>query len=299
MSPSEAVEWLSALADAAAALPQERVAPPYWSQRQAAPAPADSSLPATVVRVRTVIAEFEENHYFSKIAGFDCVDGLGHTDSSLPRELAQRLGKPDLWDAAPDAWEEEDLLDFIEVMHDLAARPTAGYYHYYGDCGWHPSRFSTQSGQRLYRWRMNALLDTTTLDLRLAESGEDRGRLVRVAAGDLTRLVDEVLENSEANNAETVSHAVALFRSRTSNRETRRSAVVALAGVLESRRSLLQHHLLKKDEAALFQIANNYAIRHRNENQRNDYSDEFLDWVFYWYLATVQLTDRLLTRRRD
>ncbi len=28
-----------------------------------------------------------------------------------------------------------------------------------------------------------------------------------------------------------------------------------------------------------------------------DYDDKFLDWIFYWFLATVQLTDRLVASR--
>lgn len=299
MSHSDALAWLNALTDAAAGLPRERTLPPYWSQRRAGQAPSDLSLPTIVLRVRTLVGEFEKEGYLGETIGFDCVDGNGDTDSSLEQELGQRVGKPHLCSAAPDEWEEEDLFDFIEVMHDLTARPTIGYYHSYSNCGWHPVSFSSRSGQRLYRWKMNRLLDTTTLGLRLAESGEDTGRLVRVAAGDLAQLVDEVLEDAETESAETVAHAVALFRSRTGTRQSRRSAVVELAGVLEHRRSLLKQHLLTKDEAALFEIANRFDIRHRNDAQNTDYGDEFLDWIFYWYLATVQLTDRLLAGRQS
>jgi hypothetical protein len=181
-------------------------------------------------------------------------------------------------------------------MHDLAARPTSGYYHGYSNCGWHPVRFSRRSGQRLYRWRMNILLDTTTLGLRLAESGEDIGRVVRITSADLAQLVDEVVAGAD-DSADTVAHAVALFRARTGTRQSRRSAVVELAGVLERRRDLLKQQLPAKDEAALFEIANKFDLRHRGDAQRADYGDELLDWIFYWYLATVQLTDRILARR--
>lgn len=75
-----------------------------------------------------------------------------------------------------------------------------------------------------------------------------------------------------------------------------RSAIVALHLVLEERRKLLKESLLRKDEAALFQIANEFDLRHGRE-QQSDYDPMFLDWVFWWYLATVELTDRLLTRQ--
>ena len=35
-------------------------------------------------------------------------------------------------------------------------------------------------------------------------------------------------------------------------------------------------------------------VRSRGDQvQRGDYAPEDLEWIFYWYLATVQLTDRL------
>jgi hypothetical protein len=79
--------------------------------------------------------------------------------------------------------------------------------------------------------------------------------------------------------------------------EERRSAVITLAGVLEERRNLLKAELLTKDETALFQIANQFAVRHQRADQRGDYDPAFLDWLFWWYLGTVQLTDQLLARQ--
>jgi hypothetical protein len=59
----------------------------------------------------------------------------------------------------------------------------------------------------------------------------------------------------------------------------------------------LKAELLTKDEGALFTIANQFAVRHQRANQRGDYDSAFLDWLFWWYLDTVQLTDQLLARQ--
>jgi hypothetical protein len=77
----------------------------------------------------------------------------------------------------------------------------------------------------------------------------------------------------------------------------KRSAAINLAGVLEERRALLKAEMATKDEGALFEIANRFAIRHRNVTQQADYDPAFLDWVFWWYLATIELTDRILARQ--
>ena len=101
----------------------------------------------------------------------------------------------------------------------------------------------------------------------------------------------------DPSTGEVVAHAIALFRGRDADEHDKRSAAINLAGVLEERRALLKAELVTKDEGALFEIANRFAIRHRNDTQQADYDPAFLDWVFWWYLATIELTDRILARQ--
>ncbi len=72
-----------------------------------------------------------------------------------------------------------------------------------------------------------------------------------------------------------------------------------MALALEERRTLLKDRLVKEDEGALFQIANKFAIRHQNAQQQADYDPIFLDWVFWYYLATVELSDRMIAREEQ
>ncbi|PRX43016.1 hypothetical protein B0I32_16212, partial [Nonomuraea fuscirosea] len=69
-------------------------------------------------------------------------------------------------------------------------------------------------------------------------------------------------------------------------------------GILEKRRQLIRDELGKPDEGALFEIANRYALGHRRADQRGDYDPLFLDWIFWWFLATVELTNRLIAARK-
>jgi hypothetical protein len=141
------------------------------------------------------------------------------------------------------------------------------------------------------------MLDASTLGLRLAESGEDLGRLVRVEPTGLEDLPERAVQAAAPETVDRVQHAIALFRARAATVEKRRSAVITLVGILEERRSLLKAELLPKDEAALFEIANKFAVRHQRADQRGDYDPAFLDWLFWWYLDTVQLIDQLLARQ--
>lgn len=234
-----------------------------------------------------------DQHFFAQALGFGCVDGQGDYGSTVEEELERRLGRTTQWETPSADWNEDELFDVIEVFHDLAARPTRGWFHDYGGCGWHPAEFSRQSGQALYRWRMNEILDGSGLGLRLADDGEDVGRLVRATSGELDHLIGDALKTVGEETNE-VRHAVTLFRSRGRTREDMRSAIVALHRILEDRRALLKAELMSNDESALFEIANRFDLRHRRPNERTDYRPDFMEWIFYWYLATIRLTESLI-----
>ncbi|WP_167132524.1 hypothetical protein [Paramicrobacterium chengjingii] len=76
----------------------------------------------------------------------------------------------------------------------------------------------------------------------------------------------------------------------------RRQALALLANALESRRRDAKL-VLGKDESDLFNIANNFGIRHRNDQQRMAYGDEFLDYMFATMLAGVTLLEELEQRQ--
>jgi hypothetical protein len=107
------------------------------------------------------------------------------------------------------------------------------------------------------------------------------------------------LNAAQPEAARQVAHAIALFRKRDATEQDERSAILALAQVLEERRQLLKTSLFSDDEGALFIIANRFDLRHSNERQHTDYDPAFREWAFWWYLATVELTDRLLARQSE
>lgn len=94
-----------------------------------------------------------------------------------------------------------------------------------------------------------------------------------------------------------LEHGVALFRSRGASMENKRSAILVVAGILEERRPLIRAELGKPDEGDLFKIANGYSLRHCRAGERNDFDPAFMDWIFWWYLATVELTTRIIERQ--
>jgi hypothetical protein len=96
--------------------------------------------------------------------------------------------------------------------------------------------------------------------------------------------------DSERQITDPVAAAKNLFLKRGATVDDKRAAVQALAGALEHLRPEVKDALVRKDEGALFQIANGFAIRHNDRQQKADYDSEvWLDWIFHVYLATVHL----------
>lgn len=295
-----AEEWISQLIQEAAAWPEPGTRKPYWSARirgqDSRPRISHSDFTRSFIHL---IEELEGDGYLVHAFGQDCVDrdGPGPDPSAV---LTRRLSHTVAWPIrrlGQKGLSLDYLCDLIEVFHDLVARPSSRFYHDFSGCGWHYSAFATGPGRRLYRWRLNRLLASSDLGLRLAESGEDLGRLVRVEPTGLEDLPERAVQAASPETRNRVRHAITLFRARTASLEERRSAVITLAGILEERRDLLKAELLSKDEGALFHIANGFAVRHQRADQRGDYDSAFLDWLFWWYLGTIELTDQLLARQ--
>jgi hypothetical protein len=55
--------------------------------------------------------------------------------------------------------------------------------------------------------------------------------------------------------------------------------------------------LLTGDKRDLFNIANNFAIRHNNSAQKRDYDELWLWYLFQRFLADIHLVLRLRERR--
>lgn len=286
----------SALDDLPIAVPRR----PLWSERQERKEPAEG------LGYEEVARQFAEMVHD--------LAGRGYLDKHLPR--ARRNGRAaaartnrDLRDSAGfsaigdvwpllethKSWNQTLLLDLIEAFHDVVARPRLRLRS--GERGWQYDDFAIEPGRRLYRWQVNGLLRSSTVPIRLAEEGEDVGRLVATTDEARAELASTMAQRA-GPTGDQVRHALALFRRRDATEHDKRSAIVTLYGVLEERRELLRKELpfRRRDEGALFQIANEFALRHQTASQKADYDPVFLDWVFWWYLATIELIDRLLAR---
>jgi hypothetical protein len=108
------------------------------------------------------------------------------------------------------------------------------------------------------------------------------------------------LPSGDPKIVDRVNAAILRFRRHGSTIDDRRQAVRDLADVFEYLRLTVQQLLTSKDESDLFNLANNFGIRHHNDQQKTNYDTAlWLAWMFYFYLATVHLLLRKLQLGRS
>jgi hypothetical protein len=250
---------------------------------------------------RELFIYFEDEGYFQEALGYHCVDAdfvAGTLGRSIEGALLLTLRKENLAPIRQQiaVYEEEDLFDVIEFLYDHCSKPTERHYHSFNNCGWHCSQFDRDAGRTEFREKINQLLEPYEKGYELAAVGEV------LALGDpaLAPLHEAPLPTNDVDNvAARVAAAQAKFRRHRSTYDERRDAIRDLADVLEFLRPQLDGVLTNKDDAALFNIANNFAIRHHNAKQQGTYDKAiWYSWIFYFYLATIHAAVRLIEKKK-
>ena len=250
----------------------------------------------------SMFQDFAREGYFQESMGYSCVDA-GEVPGTMGPDIAgfflRAVRKRNIYpfhEHCP-SWAEEDLFDVIEVLYDCVSKPVEGSYHDYGDCGWHYHKFDRDAGRAEYRDEVNHHLGDYQAGYELSLDGE----ILHLGDASLQILVDEALPAYDPANVEQrVEAAVRKFRRFRSSAEDRRDAVKSLADVLEFLRPQVKRAMVKRDEADLFNIANNFGIRHHNTQQRTDYDAEIWHtWMFCVYLATIHAVVQVIKRDVD
>ena len=291
-------DWLRALLNDEFRL-QSYKPPKYWAERNGRVTKGSLVTPdlfdTAVIRA---IDALQVNGYFPRLLPEPCVDE-GPDYAGATQEIREATHLDVSWPVEdPEvAWMTDDVVyTLIEFFHDHAQRPRTSYYHSWNDCGFHYVNHDREAGGVIYRWRMNELLTRYGKPLRLSSRRAERGRLVKHFGLGLDTVADRIVAADEDQPVNEVAEAVRNYRERGASLAQKRSALNALAGALEPRRQAIKKVVMSKDETHLFDIANNYAIRHRNDHQRTDVGEEYLDWVYWNFVMMIDLMNRLEAR---
>jgi hypothetical protein len=240
----------------------------------------------------------EERGCFQERLGINCVDGYipgsaGDVEIYSFRKLRRKDLFP-IWQRR-DEFTEDEIFDLIEFLYDHASEPSGkGDYHDWNRCLYHYSHFVQGNAAREFRTEVNEFLRDYRDGFELSSEGE----ILTLPTGALGPLLKAPLPSRDsANITDRVNAAVLKFRRRRASDAERRDAIRDLGDVLEFLRPKLKTVLTSADERDLFNIANNFAIRHHNERQRSKYDKMiWFSWIFYFYLATIHAAARLIEK---
>jgi hypothetical protein len=238
-----------------------------------------------------------EAGFFQEWFGYSCVDagnvnGKAGSDHNL--FVFRKLRTLELWPIWEklDAYAEDDLFDIIEFLYDHASKGIDGSYHQFNDCGWHYTKFDQQAGRDIFRQEINDILADYGGGFELSQAGE----ILTLADDEFAPMLSADVPHTDAANVRDRVEAAKLKYRRRALSE-RKDAIRDLADVLEFLRAEAKSVLSSKDEADLFQLANNFGIRHHRRDQKTDYdSSIWLSWMFYYYLATIHACLRLIEK---
>jgi hypothetical protein len=245
-----------------------------------------------------IYKKFLKKDYFQEYLGFDCGDsgfneGLHGNDEEINAYLILEIGKDHLWPIHEniEKYTEEDLFDVIEFLYDSISEPicSEGYYHSFNQCGWHHNKFLKDSAQKEYREEVNKILFKYKDMYELSENGH----LLHSVQNEYQNLFKKPPTDDRQNIEDRLLIATTRFRSR--NLEDRRYAIKQLGDILEYLRPKIKDVLNKNDEKDLFNILNNFGIRHHNTLQKTDYDESiFLSWMFYVFLSSIHAIIHLI-----
>jgi hypothetical protein len=237
---------------------------------------------------------------FQEAFGCDC-DGSNAVYGKVGDASAfvfRRLKKKNIWPPYSQSglWTEEDIFDLIELLYDCVSEGCGQRTMGWRDCT-HFELFNPHLGKLVIREEVNDILRDYGNGFSLSVEGE----IGHLAPSGMSDLEEAKLPATTARAiVEKVESALRKFKRRGASWDERRDAIRDLADALEYQRAQAKELLLPKDERDLFELANNFGIRHHNKGQRTEYDkDIWYSWMFYYYLSTIHALSRIIERSAE
>jgi hypothetical protein len=239
--------------------------------------------------------ELEKDLYFREATGFKCVEQKairGAWGSDPESFFFMKLRIHDLWPIQQhiEYYDESKLFSVIEFLYDYASEPKRKWYHKWNGCGWHGEDYDEASGKARYREEMNSILKNYESGYELSATGE----ILKITPTGLESISEEVVITGDSKNIDDRIHgAITKYRRYNATLDDKKDAVRTLADILE----YLKKEgvtLPAKDDSDLFNIINNFDMRHHNREQQGGYDkDAWYDWMFYTFLSSINVLLKL------
>jgi hypothetical protein len=240
---------------------------------------------------------FRDGDYFKEKAGI--------TKSDLPNSAKYKAALAVDFELFPvTKWSSEDIteghvFDALEFLYDQVSKPghwceqrsDEGYFYHDYD------GYDEEEGRREFRENTNSFL----ADYKTGFELTDEGVVLALGADGLQYILDaDIIPYDKVNVDSKVRSAITKWRNRHLSLSEKKEAIRELADVFEwlKKTRNLSAVLDRKDESAIFELANCFGIRHHNPKQKTNYDRAiWYSWIFHFYLATYHASIRLLVKK--
>jgi hypothetical protein len=266
----------------------------YYSRRNK---PGSLTLQQLYWKLQNLYFRFREGDFFKELAGID--------EGGVPPSV--RYDAAIAFDFQPfpiDSWMTEEVtadhvFDMIEFLFDRASKPlgwgpkeSPAGYQFYGYDG-----FDGAAGREEFRSAANEILSDYKSGYELTKEGV----VLALGADGLQQILNaDIVPYDELHVDSKVRDAIRKWRNRDLSLTAKKEAIRELADVFEwlKKTKNLSAVLDHKDESAIFDLANNFSIRHHNPSQKTNYDPViWYSWMFHFYLATYHASIHLLKRK--
>ena len=246
-------------------------------------------------KLKSLYLFFREKDYFKE---------AGITASYLPDAMKHKAALSLSFQMFPvTKWFEHEItedhvFEALEFLYDHVSRPgtmiamTSETGFNYNDY----DSYDEISGRTDFRNTANAFLADYGPGFELTEDG----MILALGSDGLQHILDaKIVPYDEVNVDRKVCDAIVKWRNRHLSLDEKKAAIRELADVFEwlKKTKNLAKILDRKDDSAIFDIANNFAIRHHNPSQKMNYDPAiWYSWIFHFYLATYHAAIRLLIK---
>lgn len=238
----------------------------YYSSRNR---PGQLTLEDLYGKLKYLYLWFRERDYFRE---------AGITKSTLPDSITHEAALSLGFSAFPiTKWPdyavtEERVFDALEFLYDHVSRP-GEWTSMTSETGFNYQDYDSYdrgAGQADFREHANIFLADYQSGYELTKDG----LILALGADGLEHILGAHIPSyDEANVDSKVRGAIIKWRNRALSMDEKRSAIRDLADVFEwlKKARNLSAVLAKKDESAIFELANNFAIRHHDPKQKSNY----------------------------
>jgi hypothetical protein len=199
----------------------------------------------------------------------------------------------------PEYITEDNIFDTLEFLYDRVSKP-GEWVNMTSETGWNYydyDSYNDSTGQEEFRNKANSFLADYKTGFELTKEGI----ILAIGTVVLQQIFNaEIIPYDEENVDNKVRNAIAKWRNRHLSLSEKKEAIRELADVFEWLKNTreLSTVLASKDESAIFNLANSFAIRHHNPNQKTNYDQSiWYAWMFHFYLATYHAAIRLLIKK--